>query len=126
MQTYKRSIVMQMAIFLFFFIYGLNDILGPLIARESVYKVIQVIAFLGVIIGGIIWYKKTLKTDIVVITEKEMNKMKYTLYVISGALIVGIIASGMPNIIFYFRIFSGAVICLTALYGFYLGHNVIK
>ena len=62
MQTYKRSIVMQMAIFLFFFIYGLNDILGPLIARESVYKVIQVIAFLGVIIGGIIWYKKTLKT----------------------------------------------------------------
>lgn len=126
MQTFKRSIVLQMAMFMFFFFFGLDDILRALISRTTIYTVFEGVGFVLVIAVGFIWFNKTPKDLIVVVTDKEMTKLKFALYVIAFALIIGLLTSGTAGNMLYYRVLTGTITSLAALFGFYTGYLISK
>jgi len=126
MQTFKRSIVLQMAIFMFFFFFGLDDVLRALIQRSTIYTIFEGVGFVLVIAAGVIWYLKTSKETIVIVTDKELTILKYVLYVIAFSLILGVLTSGFENGQLYFRILSGAITSIASLFGFYTGYLISK
>lgn len=124
MQTLKRSIVLQIVFYTGFFFYGLDYILRSLITRDTLFKVLELV-FLGlIVIGGIVWYFLTKKDDLAVISHKDTSQIKIVLYVIAGALILGLFASFFKAYETYFMIISGAVMSLGSLYGLYLSIKI--
>ena len=77
-----------------------------------------------VIVGGIIWYFITKKDDLVVVNQRDTQHIKIVLYVIAGALILGIFSSLLPNLESYLTVISGSVMSLAAIYGLYISIKV--
>ena len=120
MQMLRRSIVLQIVFYTGFFFYGVDYILRSLITRDTLFTVLELV-FLGVVIvGGIIWYFITKKDDLVVVNQRDTQHIKIVLYVIAGALILGIFSSLLPNLESYLTVISGSVMSLAAIYGLYI------
>lgn len=124
MQMLRRSIVLQIVFYTGFFFYGVDYILRSLITRDTLFIVLELV-FLGVVIvGGIIWYFMTKKDDLVVVNQRDTQHIKIVLYVIAGALILGIFSSLLENLEAYLMVISGSVMSLAALYGLYISIKV--
>lgn len=124
MQMLRRSIVLQIVFYTGFFFYGVDYILRSLITRDTLFTVLELV-FLGVVIvGGIIWYFITKKDDLVVVNQRDTQHIKIVLYVIAGALILGIFSSLLPNLESYLSVISGSVMSLAAIYGLYISIKV--
>ncbi|HKL61000.1 MAG TPA: hypothetical protein VJY66_01320 [Acholeplasma sp.] len=124
MQMLRRSIVLQIVFYTGFFFYGVDYILRSLITRDTLFTVLELV-FLGVVIvGGIIWYFITKKDDLVVVNQRDTQHIKIVLYVIAGALILGIFSSLLPNLESYLTVISGSVMSLAAIYGLYISIKV--
>ena len=120
MQMLRRSIVLQIVFYTGFFFYGVDYILRSLITRDTLFTVLELV-FLGVVIvGGIIWYFITKKDDLVVVNQRDTQHIKIVLYVIAGALILGIFSSLLPNLESYLTVISGSVMSLAAIDGLYI------
>ncbi|MCK9493582.1 MAG: hypothetical protein M0Q00_04345 [Acholeplasmataceae bacterium] len=124
MQMLRRNIVLQIVFYTGFFFYGVDYILRSLITRDTLFIVLELV-FLGVVIvGGIIWYFMTKKDDLVVVNQRDTQHIKIVLYVIAGALILGIFSSLLENLEAYLMVISGSVMSLAALYGLYISIKV--
>lgn len=123
MRIEKRTIVMQIAMFTFFLFFGLNYILKELIINNKVYNIIALIFLCLIIVGGLIWFFLTKKDDIVVADNSFLNQTKITLYIVAGALVLGIVSgfvSSGSNIQKYMLVISGGIMGITSLYGIYI------
>lgn len=123
MRIEKRTIVMQIVMFTFFLFFGINYILKELISDNKIYDNIALI-FLGlVIVGGIIWFFVTKKDDIIVADNSFLMQTKIVLYIVAGALVLGIVSGFVgkgSNIQKYMLVISGAVMSIVSLYGVYI------
>lgn len=123
MRNEKRTVVMQIVMFTFFFFFGLNYILKELIEQTTLYNIIE-LSFLGLIlIGGLVWFFVTKKDDIIVVDTVFLNQTKISLYLIAGALLLGIVSGffGESSIASkYLLVLSGSLMSLFSLFGLYV------
>lgn len=123
MRNEKRTVVMQIVMFTFFFFFGLNYILKELIEQTTLYNIIE-LSFLGLIlIGGLVWFFVTKKDDIIVVDTVFLNQTKISLYLIAGALLLGIVSGffGESSIASkYLLVLSGTLMSLFSLFGLYV------
>lgn len=123
MRNEKRTVVMQIVMFTFFFFFGLNYILKELIQQTTLYNIIE-ISFLGLIlVGGLVWFFTTRKDDIIVVDKIFLNQTKISLYSIAGALLLGIVSSFFgetTDVHKYLLVISGALMSLFSLFGLYI------
>lgn len=123
MRNEKRTVVMQIVMFTFFFFFGLNYILKELIEQTTLYNIIE-ISFLGLIlIGGLVWFFTTKKDDIIVVDNVFLNQTKISLYLVAGALLLGIVSGffGEASTAHkYLLVLSGALMSLFSLFGLYI------
>lgn len=123
MRNEKRTVVMQIVMFTFFFFFGLNYILKELIPQTRIYGTIELSFFAVVIVGGLIWFFRTKPDDIIVVDNKFLNQTKISLYLVAGALFLGIISMFFKetnNVEKYILVTSGALMSLFSLYGLYI------
>ncbi len=123
MQNEKRTVVMQIVMFTFFFFFGLNYILKELVPQSTVYGTVEIIFFVILIAGGLFWFFKTKATDIIVVDNKFLNQTKIALYLVAGALFLGITSmffKGNANVEKYLLVISGALMSLFSLFGLYI------
>jgi hypothetical protein len=129
MQTYKRSVVLQLGVFGFFFFYGLDNIIKSLIDSSLVYSIVELVLLLVILGVGLFFYYKTPKDLLVVVTDKEIKQIKLSLYSVSAALIISILISGLQldaNLKQYLEIATGVLISLSGLFGVYLGVGTLQ
>ncbi|MBM7453511.1 hypothetical protein JN09_000841 [Acholeplasma morum] len=129
MQTYKRSVVLQLGVFGFFFFYGLDTIIKSLIDSSLVYSIVELVLLLVILGIGLFFYYKTPKDLLVVVTDKEIKQIKLSLYSVSAALIISILISGLQldaNLKQYLEIATGVLISLSGLFGVYLGVGTLQ
>lgn len=129
MQTYKRSVVLQLGVFGFFFFYGLDNIIKSLIDSSLVYSIVELVLLLVILGIGLFFYYKTPKDLLVVVTDKEIKQIKLSLYSVSAALIISILVSGLQldaNLKQYLEIATGVLISLSGLFGVYLGVGTLQ
>ena len=127
MQTLKRSIVVQIVMFTFFFFFGVDYILRELVQRTTLFTVMEFVFFGLVLGGGITWFFLTKKSDVLVVDQKYFNQVKIALYLIAGTLLLSIISdffSSPKNVQEYLLIISGALISLVAIYGLYISIKI--
>jgi hypothetical protein len=129
MHAYKRSVVLQLGVFGFFFFYGLDNILATLVTR-TLPIIIGELVLVAVILGVFLYfYYKTPKEVVYVVRKPSMDKIKYVLYTIAFALIISIVFSGFQAIQgfeVYADIITGAITSLAGLYGVYVGFEIIQ
>ncbi len=129
MHAYKRSVVLQLGVFGFFFFYGLDNILASLVARTLPIYIIEAVIFLAILGVFLYFYYKTPKTVVYVVKKPSMDKIKFVLYTIAFALILSIIFTGFQAIEgfeIYAEIIAGAITSLAGLYGVYVGFEIIQ
>lgn len=129
MQTYKRSVVLQLGVFGFFFFYGLDNIIKSLVETNLIFSIIELSALVLILGVGLFFYYKTPKETLYVVKQTEINRIKLSLYAVSAALILSILVTGFQlneTASQYLNIVTGALISLSGLYGVYLGMEIVK
>lgn len=127
MNVHRKSLMVQIILFIVFFIIGANIIVNYYLG-ESVpwigYVVIALLVGFGVL--GFRIYRKP-DTRIAVVTQKEMNVIRYLLYGYFGVYILHFILSAMDTInLEIFSIAIGSTLMVIALIGIYLQYRIIK
>lgn len=123
MKIEKRTIVMQIVMFTFFFFFGLNYILKELIVGSQLYVNLVLVFFLLIIIGGLTWFFATKKDELLTSENSFLTQTKWLLYIIGGALLLGIASEFFPKgdiISKYILVTSGAFMSITSLFGIYI------
>ncbi len=115
MQTLKRSIILQLFVFIGFSILGINTILIELINVSNI-NFYLALAYPVVIVIGIIVFFKTAKDDVIVINNVVMQRSKMALYGIAIGLLISFLKAFNYYLI-YFVIASGSVTTVASLYG---------
>lgn len=129
MHAYKRSIVVQLGVFGFFFFYGLDNILVTLISRPLALLIAELVIIVAMLAAFTYFYRKTPKEVVYVVQKASMDKIKFVLYTIAFALIVSIIFNGLGAIEgfeLYAEIITGAITSLAGLFGVYVGFEIIQ
>lgn len=129
MHTYKRSVILQLGVFGFFFLYGIDNIIKSLIPPNMVFSVIELVGLVSILGLGIFFYFKTPKDIIYVVNKSDIDKIKYSLYAISVGLIASIFSSGLgvdSSLYQYISIATGVVIALVGLLGVYIGVRIFR
>jgi hypothetical protein len=123
MRIEKRTIVMQIVMFTFFFFFGLNYILKELIVDNNLYDTLALV-FLGlVIVAGLIWFFATKKDELISAEQPFLNQTKWLLYIVAGSLLLGIVSAFFPagnDISKYILVSSGAFMSITSLFGIFI------
>lgn len=81
MQIYRKGLIVQLLLFIVFFIMGLNVLISYFIGEEAPwlsFVVMGILILFGV--GGFIYYRSNDQT-IHLITQKELSLIKYLLYI---------------------------------------------
>ncbi len=129
MHAYKRSVVLQLGVFGFFFFYGLDNILFTLMER-TVPVIIGELVITLILIGVFLYfYYKTPKEVVYVVKKAAMDKIKYVLYTVAFSLLISIVFSGfqaIEGLELYAEIITGAITSLAGLYGVYVGLEIIQ
>ena len=128
MQAYRKSFIVQMILFVIFFLMGGNIILTHFLG-DVLPWLNWVILGLLIVLGvyGFTLYRK--KDDrIVIVTAKEIGLLKYLLYGYFGVYLANmLLASSIPSEFFsIFTILIGIILMGIALYGIYLHHRILK
>lgn len=129
MHTYKRSVILQLGVFGFFFLYGIDNIIKSLLAPSMAFSIIELVVLLLVLGAGIYFYFTTPKDIVYVVNKSDIDKIKYSLYAISVGLIASIFSSGLgvdSSLYQYINIATGSVIALVGLLGVYVGVKIFK
>lgn len=129
MHAYKRSVVLQLGVFGFFFFYGLDNILVTLVERTIPIIIGELVVALIVLGLFLYFYYKTPKEVVYVVKKTSMDKIKYVLYIVAFSLILSIVFSGfqaIEGLEIYAEIISGAITSLAGLYGVYVGLEIIQ
>lgn len=127
MNVYRKSLVIQLLLFIVFFIMGANIIVGAYLG-ETMGWINYVL--LGVLIAfavfGFILYKKE-DLRIVLMTPKEMNLIRYLLY---GYFFVYIVQMILPSIITVdpklLSLITGIILMGIASYGINMQLRLLK
>lgn len=129
MHAYKRSVVLQLGVFGFFFFYGLDNILFTLMER-TIPVIIGELVITLILIGVFLYfYYKTPKEVVYVVKKTAMDKIKYVLYTVAFSLLISIVFSGfqaIEGLELYAEIITGAITSLAGLYGVYVGLEIIQ
>ena len=127
MNVYRKSLVVQMMLFMIFFIIGANVIINHYL-RESMPWIAYIIVGLLVVFGvlGFVYYRKP-DERVSVVTPKEMKIIRYMLYGYFGIYILQMILSSVGTInLEILNITVGVVLMLIAVYGMYIQYRIIK
>ena len=128
MHAYKRSVVLQLGVFGFFFFYGLDNILVTLVERSLPIIIGELVIALIILGVFLYFYYKTPKEVVYVVKKASMDKIKYVLYIVAFSLLLSIVFNGFQLIEgfdLYAEIISGAITSLAGLYGVYVGIEII-
>ena len=127
MKVYRKSLIIQLMLFMVFFIMG-----AYVIAEFYLLSSHRWLGFvlLGVLLGfgifGFYFYKKG-NQDVSVITEKEMKTIKYLLYGYFGVYILEIFLSSVKSINQEFlAIATGIILMAIAIYGIFIQYRILK
>ena len=129
MHAYKRSVVLQLGVFGFFFFYGLDNVIVTLVPRNIPIIITELIIGLAILGVFLYFYYKTPKEVVFVVKKASMDKIKYVLYTIAFSLILSIVFSGFQAIEgfeIYAEIIAGSITSLAGLYGVYVGYEIIQ
>jgi Ca2+/Na+ antiporter len=129
MHAYKRSVVLQLGVFGFFFFYGLDNILFTLMDRTIPVIIGELVVTLILIGVFLYFYYKTPKEVVYVVKKASMDKIKYVLYTVAFSLLISIVFSGfqaIEGLELYAEIITGAITSLAGLYGVYVGLEIIQ
>jgi Ca2+/Na+ antiporter len=129
MHAYKRSVVLQLGVFGFFFFYGIDNILFTLIERTIPVIIGELVVTLVLIGVFLYFYYKTPKEIVYVVKKTSMDKIKYVLYTVAFSLLLSIVFSGfqaIEGLEIYTEIITGAITSLAGLYGVYVGFEIIQ
>ncbi len=128
MNVYRKSLVVQLMLFIIFFIIGANVIVNHYL-RESAPWIAYVIVALLVAFGvlGFIIYKRP-DTRVSIVTPREMKVLRYILYGYFFIYIVQMILSSrvVGSNLTLLNISVGVILMLIALYGIYLQYKIIR
>lgn len=116
MQTLKRSIILQVHLFLLFIIFGVSTIVSQFYPGGLINYL--TLGLMGAnIINGIICFFKIPKDEIVVVNLINMQRSKICLYGLALSLLVRFLAV-FDFLIFYVMISAGVLMVISALFGF--------
>ena len=127
MNVYRKSLVVQIMLFMIFFIIGANVIINYYL-RESMPWIAYVVVVLLVAFGvlGFVIYRKP-DDRVSVITPKEMKTIRYMLYGYFFVYIMQMILASLGTIdLAILNITVGVILMLIALYGMFLQYRIIK
>lgn len=128
MQAYRKSFVVQMILFVIFFIMGGNIILTHYFGDVLPWLNMVVLGFL--ILLGVYAFTLYRKKDqrIVIVTPKEIALLKYLLYGYFGVYLANMLLGTVIPIPLFplFTVVIGVTLMLIALYGVYLHYRILK
>lgn len=127
MNVYRKSLIVQLLMFIVFIIMGVNVIVQYYIGQSfPVYNflVLGLLVLFG--IGGFLIYRKA-SNEIQVITPKELKTLKILLYVYLFAYIGEMLLSGLEQIpTEIVKISFGALLIVVALIGVFIQYQLLK
>lgn len=127
MNVYRKSLIVQLIMFIVFIIMGVNVIVQYYIGQSfPVYNflVLGLLVLFG--IGGFLIYRKA-SNEIQVITPKELKTLKILLYVYLFAYIGEMLLSGLEQIpTEIVKISFGALLIVVAFIGVFIQYQLLK
>ena len=127
MKVYRKSLVIQLLLFVVFFLMGAYVMVEFYLLSDNRWLGIVLLAVLltfGVI--GFIIYKKS-DQSVSIITEKEMKMIKYLLYGYFAVYILEIFLSSVRSINQEFLAITTSVILMSiAVYGIWIQYKILK
>lgn len=112
-QSLKRNYILQIALSVFFFFYGLDMILSHLVTSWQLWILHGI--NLTVIMGVLLWYLRTSRTEMLTISEKLLPRLQTLLYVIFLSLTVHLVLRLLnPEMTQYVKILNGGVLMITS------------
>ncbi len=127
MKVYRKSLIIQLMLFMVFFIMGAYVIVEYYLLSNNQWLGIALLAVLiSFGIFGFYFYKKG-NQDVSVITEKEMKTIKYLLYGYFGVYILEIFLSTVDSINQeMLAIATGVLLMAIAVYGIFIQYRILK
>jgi polyferredoxin len=127
MKVYRKSLIIQLMLFMVFFIMGAYVIAEYYLLSSNRwlgYVLLGVLLSFGIF--GFYFYKKG-NQDVSVITEKEMKTIKYLLYGYFGVYILEIFLSTVNSINQeMLAIAVGVILMAIAIYGIFIQYRILK
>lgn len=112
-QSLKRNYILQIALSVFFFFYGLDMILSHLVTSWQLWILHGI--NLTIIMGVLLWYLRTSRTEMLTISEKLLPRLQTLLYVIFLSLTVHLVLRLLnPEMTQYVKILNGGVLMITS------------
>lgn len=127
MQAYRRSFLVQMILFGIFFLMGGNIILDFYLGAQLPWlNLVVLVLLIGMGVFGFVMYRKN-DQSVVIVTQQEINTLKYLLYgyfiIYLGHIILSGVA-GVPQELL--TLVVGVLLMGSALYGLYLHYKILR
>lgn len=127
MNTYRKSLVIQLLMFVVFFIMGANVIIEYYVIESFPaynYVILGVLVLFGVY--GYLYYKKA-TNEIAIITPKEFKTLKILLYSYLFVYIVEMVTSGIASLPKdVTAIVLGSLLCIIASIGIFIQYKILN
>lgn len=127
MNTYRKSLVIQLLMFVVFFVMGANVIINFYVSEAFPaynYIILGVLVLFGIF--GYLFYKKS-SNEIAVITPKEFKTLKRLLYIYLFVYIGEMLASGLESLPKdIVAIVFGSLLCIIASVGVYIQYKILE
>lgn len=121
MNVYRKSLAIQLLMFIVFFVMAINIIIQFYVAQSFPaysFIILGVLVLFGV--GGFIYYKKA-TDEITVITPKELKTLKTLLYIYLFIYIGEMLLSGFDQVpTEVVKLTFGSVLIIVSLIGIYI------
>lgn len=127
MNLERKNLVVQLVLFCVFLLMGLNILLGVfLIDKIPWFSYVMLILLVIGVVFGFMYYRKN-DDRTVVVTEQELNTLKYLLY---GYFIVYIIQMFLPSLLIdqtrIISIISSILLMIIATIGIVIQANILR
>jgi len=127
MNVYRKSLIVQLLMFVVFFVMAVNLIVQYYIGQSfPIYNfiILGILVLFGV--GGFLIYRKS-SNEILVITPKEIKTIKILLYVYLFVYIGEMLLSGLDQIpTEVVKIALGSVLMIVALIGIFIQYQLLR
>ncbi len=127
MNVYRKSLIVQLLMFVVFFVMAVNLIVQYYIGQSfPIYNfiILGILVLFG--IGGFLIYRKA-SNEILVITPKEIKTIKVLLYVYLFVYIGEMLLSGLDQIpTEVVKIALGSVLMIVALIGIFIQYQLLR
>lgn len=127
MNTYRKSLVIQLLMFVVFFVMGANVIINFYVSETFPaynYIILGVLVLFGVF--GYLFYKRS-SNEIAIITPKEFKTLKRLLYVYLFVYIGEMLASGLESLPQEIvAIVFGSLLCIIASVGIFIQYKILE